>query len=66
MAARRWSQDVTERSNALDLQARRVRAGRPKGDRSFVEAVGARKPSAQEFAVPVGDVDVDVLYQPRR
>src|SRR4029078_11859425 len=43
-----------------------VQQAERQGDRIVIEAVGGAQPPAQVHSVPLGDVDADVLHQPRR
>ncbi len=36
------------------------------GDRGVAQAIGGAQPAAQGDALPLGHVDADLLYQPRR
>ena len=62
----RWSQKVTETSNALDLEAGDILQGRPAKHRVIFEAIRGSQPQAQGQRISVGDVDAEFLYQPRR
>ena len=60
----RWSQHVTETSNALDLDVGLF--SRDDAHVQVVKALGGSKPATQKRSVPVSDVDAHVLHQPRR
>ena len=65
MAEHKWSQDVTEQSDALDLEEvsspGRIPNGSP--DRCCVRR--ELDPSQGLLALPLCDVDADLLYQSR-
>ena len=62
--SKRWSRDVTEHSNALDLEKSVFDEGQPAGNRPVAEALGRGESPAQERSLPLGHVDADVLHQP--
>ena len=62
---KRWTQKVTEESNALDLEAGVFALKDPSYDRALAQALGGAEQSAQGSAFPLGDVDAGLLYQPR-
>ena len=61
----RWSADVTEHSDALDLEPK-VFEKKIRRDREIPQALRRSERSAKNKRLPIGDVDVDVLRQPRR
>jgi hypothetical protein len=56
MTARKWSQAVTEHSDALDLER----------DVFTLDEPGRAQQASQGHAISIGDVDADLLHQPRR
>src|SRR3982751_4748239 len=64
-----WRKVVEGRDRAFGRdgpRGGRVRRRRSARDRAVAEALGRAFASAQERAVPIGDVDADLLYQPGR
>ena len=47
-------------------QARRLQADRPEENRSFAETLGGTQFAPQGRRLPLGALDADLLYQPRR
>ena len=61
---RRWSGEVTRRSNALDLEAKVFKQRNPRRI-AFAEAFSGSEQETQGRAVSVRDVDAQFLHQPR-
>ena len=60
----KWSAEVTEHSDALDLKAPVFEKG-TEGDSRIAETLGREKHEAQGGAFPLGHVHADLLYQSR-
>jgi hypothetical protein len=65
VAASKWSQDVTEHSNALDLERDVFTRDDPKSIALSLKRSAEHSKRRKGVAFPVGDVDADLLYQPR-
>ena len=63
---RRWSQRVTQESDALDLKARRVQADQREEDRSIAEVLGGAQLAPEIRRLSLGALDADLLHQSRR
>src|SRR2546426_8500470 len=59
---KRWSQRVTQTSDALDLE-KRVFAKEDPQHRPLAQALGRAEHSTQKQSVSLGDVDADLLPQ---
>ena len=62
----RWSKHVTETSDALDLKPHVFESRDPKAIARSLKASAEHSERPQERSVPLGDVDADLLHQPRR
>lgn len=62
--AHRWSQAVSRRSDALDLECDVFKQVDPRRIARSLKRSAQR--AAQEQSIPLGDVDVELLHQPRR
>ncbi len=66
MAGKYWSRDVTETSNALDLDSGVFANDDPKAIARSSEAIRRAKQAKEELVVSLRDVDADLLHQSRR
>jgi phage gp16-like protein len=65
-AGRRWSARVTRESDALDLQHGVFSKRSPKAIARSLKRSAERSHRRKGRSLPVGDVDADLLHQPRR
>ena len=62
----KWSQDVTEHSDALDLEEGVFTWNDPKRIARSLKSLGGKEQAAQGKPAAIGDVDAHLLRQPRR
>ena len=62
----KWSAEVSEHSDALDLEAHVFENDDPKENRRIAETLGREEHEAQGGAFPLRHVDAELLHQSRR
>ena len=62
---RKWSAEVTETSDALDLEEDVFKSRSAKRIAASLKRSAEHSHRPQSQSVPIGDVDADLLYQPR-
>jgi hypothetical protein len=60
---RKWTAEVTQNSDAMDLERGVFKSDSPLQDRPILEALRRAQRAPKVISVPLGDVDVDVLPQ---
>ncbi len=60
---KRWTQHVTQTSNALDLEPKVFAQGRPTQHRKVTKTLGREEHPPEKRSLSLCDVDVDFLHQ---